>query len=117
MPEFKEKQPRKYPEEYPSYPEKYTQEFVAIDHIELSGPLELDEELGLRATDGEYGSRTAGESFSDCHRYKRPESQQQKEAHNARVRQDSDYHSGNKAAPDNNLFFEEQSNPLSSKGN
>ena len=31
--------------------------------------------------------------------------------------QDSDYRQGNKAAPNNNLFFEERSNPLSSKGN
>lgn len=32
------------------------------------------------------------------------------------IRQNSNYSEGNKAAPDNNLFFEERSNPLSSKG-
>lgn len=31
-------------------------------------------------------------------------------------RQDSAYSANNKAAPANNLFFEERSNPLSSKG-
>lgn len=108
MPEFEKKEPRKYPEECPARPEKYTREFVAIDHIELGGPLELDRELGLR---------TAGETFSDCHRQNNQESRQQKAAHDASVRQDSDYHTGDKAAPDNNLFFEERSNPLSSKGN
>lgn len=33
------------------------------------------------------------------------------------IRQCSHYDSDDKAAPDNNLFFEERSNPLSSKGN
>lgn len=33
------------------------------------------------------------------------------------IRQCSHYDSNDKAAPDNNLFFEERSNPLSSKGN
>ncbi len=32
------------------------------------------------------------------------------------IRQLSQYDSNNKAAPDNNMFFEERSNPLSSKG-
>jgi hypothetical protein len=32
------------------------------------------------------------------------------------IRQNSHYSEGCKAAPDNNLFFEERSNPLSSKG-
>ena len=108
MTEFKKEQPRKYPEEYPDIPEKYTQEFVAIDRIELGGPSELDQKLG---------SDTAGERFTDCHRHRQPESRQEKQAHDASVRQDSDYHAGDKAAPDNNLFFEERSNPLSSKGN
>ena len=39
------------------------------------------------------------------------------ESRDARIRQISDYRDDNKAAPDNNLFFEERSNPLSSKGN
>lgn len=34
-----------------------------------------------------------------------------------RIRQNSQYRDGNKAAPDNNIFHEEFSNPLSSKGN
>ena len=33
------------------------------------------------------------------------------------IRQNSDYSEGGKAAPNNNIFFEEKSNPLSSKGN
>lgn len=33
------------------------------------------------------------------------------------IRQNSNYSDSGKAAPDNNLFFEEKSNPLSSKGN
>ena len=67
------KTPRKFPTEYeyPNIPEKYTQEFVAVDRIEL-----VDS-----------------------------------------IRQNSDYDDDNKAAPDNNIFFEERSNPLSSKGN
>ncbi len=117
MLEFEKKQPRKYPEEYPERPEKYTQEFVAIDHIELGGPLELDERLGLGTAGEAPAPCTAGEAFSDCHRHKTRESRQEQEAHDAFVRQDSDYHTGDKAAPDNNLFFEERSNPLSSKGN
>lgn len=35
----------------------------------------------------------------------------------AAIRQTSNYSDSGKAAPDNNLFFEEKSNPLSSKGN
>lgn len=35
----------------------------------------------------------------------------------AKIRQNSEYSSSGKAAPDNNIFFEEKSNPLSSKGN
>ncbi len=34
----------------------------------------------------------------------------------AEIRQLSQYDSNNKAAPDNNMFFEELHNPLSSKG-
>lgn len=33
------------------------------------------------------------------------------------VKQNSSYREGNKCEPDNNLFFEEVSNPLCSKGN
>ena len=33
------------------------------------------------------------------------------------IRQNSDYNKHNKSAPNNNLFWEERSNPLSSKGN
>ncbi len=35
----------------------------------------------------------------------------------AALRQNSDYSPEGKAAPNNNIFFEERSNPLSSKGN
>lgn len=45
------------------------------------------------------------------------ENMQEQEAYTADVRQKSDYRDGNKAAPNNNIFFEERSNPLSSKGN
>ncbi len=33
------------------------------------------------------------------------------------IRQNSDYSEEGKAAPNNNIFFENKSNPLSSKGN
>lgn len=33
------------------------------------------------------------------------------------IKQNSSYREGNKCAPDNNIFFEELSNPLGSKGN
>lgn len=33
------------------------------------------------------------------------------------IRQNSRYSKNGKAAPDNNIFWEERSNPLSSKGN
>ena len=33
------------------------------------------------------------------------------------IRQNSRYNQQGKAAPDNNIFWEERSNPLSSKGN
>ena len=33
------------------------------------------------------------------------------------IRQNSHYNKQNKASPDNNLFWEKRSNPLSSKGN
>ncbi|MBM6828562.1 hypothetical protein H9X85_02805 [Anaerotignum lactatifermentans] len=33
------------------------------------------------------------------------------------IRQNSEYSDSGKAAPDNNIFWEERSNPLSSKGN
>ncbi len=33
------------------------------------------------------------------------------------IRQNSQYSDGGKAAPNNNIFFENKSNPLSSKGN
>lgn len=39
------------------------------------------------------------------------------EARAAAIRQESSYREGNKPEPDNNLFFENHSNPLSSKGN
>lgn len=43
--------------------------------------------------------------------------QEEQEAHNYCVRQNSEYSETGKAAPDNNIFFETKSNPLSSKGN
>ncbi|MCI8402675.1 MAG: hypothetical protein HFI38_11415 [Lachnospiraceae bacterium] len=95
MQEIKKTEPRRYPKEYPHHPEKYTQEIVAIDRIEFAG---------------------VDDSFSDCHRQPKPAIRQE-EGHEALVRQESDYDDNNKAAPDNNLFFEERSNPLSSKGN
>ncbi len=83
------KHPRRLPYEFPADEERYTEEVVAIDRIELvsSGDVALDDPApGIN-----YSPRVA--------------------------KRTSDYHEGNKAAPDNNLFFEERSNPLSSKGN
>lgn len=81
MSDPKKKQPRKFPQECPYEPKKYTEEIVAIDRIELA------------------------------------ESAEDREARIAEIRQNCDYREGNQAAPDNNIFFEERSNPLSSKGN
>lgn len=33
------------------------------------------------------------------------------------IRQNANYNQQNKSAPDNNIFWEKRSNPLSSKGN
>lgn len=41
----------------------------------------------------------------------------QKECDVDGIRQTSRYARGNKPVPDNNMFFEERHNPLSSKGN
>ncbi|MDD6234422.1 MAG: hypothetical protein PUB17_04510 [Lachnospiraceae bacterium] len=41
----------------------------------------------------------------------------QKECDVEGIRQTSHYTKGNKPVPDNNMFFEERHNPLSSKGN
>lgn len=41
----------------------------------------------------------------------------QKECDVDDIRQTSRYTKGNKPMPDNNMFFEERHNPLSSKGN
>ena len=41
----------------------------------------------------------------------------QKECDVDGIRQTSRYAKGNKPVPDNNMFFEERHNPLSSKGN
>ena len=87
MSDYKKKRPGKFPQECPCEPEKYTEEIVAIDHIELGGPPEPEEFLTDR------------------------------EARIMEIRQNSSYQKGNLAAPDNNIFFEERSNPLSSKGN
>ena len=40
-----------------------------------------------------------------------------KEERTRRIRQNSDYGKDDKASPNNNLFWENASNPLSSKGN
>lgn len=107
MSDLKKNPYKRFPQDYPDHPERFTEEIVAVDHIELADP---DESLHMRAE--------AGETFSDCHRQpKKDWSQDAQSAHDASVRQDSDYNDKNKAAPDNNLFFEERSNPLSSKGN
>jgi len=123
MPENKKKDPRKYPQEYPYRPERYTEEIVAIDRIEPAGAEDME---------------SLNDTFQDCHRYggrnqksrcaqdsgtggeRFPEQGDTEDDDQLRVReirQNSDYHDGNKAAPNNNIFFENRSNPLSSKGN
>ena len=47
---------------------------------------------------------------------KRATGKKQRKLHADQMRQNSDY-SDYKAKPDNNIFFEGRSNPLSSKGN
>ena len=53
--------------------------------------------------------------------HKKKDSEKQKDTvhfkDDYQIRQNSNYNKHNKSAPDNNIFWEERSNPLSSKGN
>ncbi|MGN1206094.1 MAG: hypothetical protein ACI4SQ_03785 [Eubacterium sp.] len=46
-----------------------------------------------------------------------PDTQESEQARKRRIRENSHYNKENQPAPDNNLFWEDASNPLSSKGN
>ena len=98
-----QKNPRRLPQEWPAGQERYTEEITASPSSNLSSKLadwarnvitidhmELVESETSPDPGWTYSERTA--------------------------KQTCDYHEGNKATPNNNLFFEERSNPLSSKG-
>ena len=109
--------PRRFPKEWPADQERYTEEItaaspadrarniIAIDRLELVDAPYLDPS---RAD----FSRTAAE-LTESETSPDPGLSYSEHA----AKQTSDYHADNKAAPNNNLFFEERSNPLSSKGN
>ncbi len=116
------KPPRRLPQEWPDDQERYTEEItasspaerarnvVSIDRIELmnaphsgvpyADPSQADFSRNAAELTEAETSPDPGLSYSE-----------------RTAKQTSDYHEGNKATPNNNLFFEERSNPLSSKGN
>ena len=91
------KQPRRLPQEWPAKPERYTEEITAISPADRARNVIAIDHMELVESET---SPDPGLTYSE-----------------RTAKQTCDYHEGNKAAPDNNLFFEERSNPLSSKGN
>ena len=98
-----QKSPRRLPQEWPAGQERYTEEITASPSSNLSSKL-ADRAHNVITIDHmelveSETSPDPGWTYSE-----------------RAAKQACDYHEGNKAAPDNNLFFEERSNPLSSKG-
>ena len=85
-----QKSPRRLPQEWPAGQERYTKLADRAHNVITIDHMELVESETSPDPGWTYSERAA--------------------------KQACDYHEGNKAAPDNNLFFEERSNPLSSKG-
>lgn len=92
-----QKSPRRLPQEWTTDQDRYTEEIIAKNpaararNVIAIDHMELIESETSPDPRWDYSERAA--------------------------RQTCDYHEGNFASPDNNLFFEERSNPLSSKGN
>ena len=98
------KSPRHFPQEWSEDRERYTEEITAAFHDNNKNSL-ADRTHNIVAIDRmelmeSETSPDPGWSYSE-----------------RAAKQACDYHEGNFATPDNNLFFEERSNPLSSKGN
>lgn len=117
------KHPRHLPQEWPEGQERFTEEItarnpadrarnvIAIDHMELIDSPERQTATYKDPFQADF-SRNAAEL------YESETSPDPGLTYSERTaKQTCDYHEGNKATPDNNLFFEERSNPLSSKGN
>lgn len=98
-----QKSPRRLPQEWPAGQERYTEEITASPSSNLSSKL-ADRAHNVITIDHmelveSETSPDPGWAYSE-----------------RAAKQACDYHEGNIAAPNNNLFFEERSNPLSSKG-
>ncbi len=116
------KKPRRLPQEWPADQERYTEEIiasspterarnvVAIDRIELINTPHSGVPY-VEPSQADF-SRNAAE-LTEAETSPDPDLSYSERT----AKQTSDYHEENKAAPNNNLFFEERSNPLSSKGN
>jgi hypothetical protein len=91
------KSPRRLPQEWPAGQERYTEEITASTLADRTRNVIAIDRMELVESET---SSDPGPSYSE-----------------RAAKQACDYHEGNIAAPDNNLFFEERSNPLSSKGN
>ena len=102
------KTPRRLPQEWPSHQERYTEEITSSSSA--SSPTTYRGNLADRARNViaiDHMELVESETSPD------PGWVYSERA----AKQACDYHEGNFAAPDNNLFFEKRSNPLSSKGN
>ena len=96
--------PRRLPQEWPDDQERYTEEITASSSTSHRNDL-ADRTRNVIAIDHmelieSETSPDPGWAYSE-----------------RAAKQACDYHEGNFAAPNNNLLFEERSNPLSSKGN
>ena len=90
------KHPRRLPQEWPADQERYTEEITASNPAARARNVIAIDHMELVESET---SPDPGWSYSE-----------------RTAKQTCDYHEGNFASPDNNLFFEERSNPLSSKG-
>ena len=90
------KSPRRLPQEWPADQERYTEEITARTPAARARNVIAIDHMELVESET---SPDPGWAYSE-----------------RAAKQTCDYHEGNFASPDNNLFFEERSNPLSSKG-
>lgn len=117
------KQPRRLPQEWPTEPERYTEEITAISPADRARNVVAIDRMELIDGPEQQAAPYKDPSLADFSRnaaelYESETSPDPGLSYSERTaKQTCDYHEGNKAAPDNNLFFEERSNPLSSKGN
>ena len=88
--------PRRLPQEWPADQERYTEEITAKNPADRARNVIAIDHMELVESET---SPDPGWAYSE-----------------RAAKQTCDYHEGNFASPDNNLFFEERSNPLSSKG-